>query len=192
MAQLTLLDQNEILRYLGYKGSEIFEETHKRINKAIEVANETALIRSAYKEFEIKNDDEGIVLLPGDTLLLGKSIKSFLSGYSKAILFCITLGREFDIEIQRSMIKDPSFGVILNACGVTLIEKAADELQREISSVKPKDPLKRFSPGYGDLPLKSQKDFLRLLDAQKSVGIGLNENMLMNPEKSVTAVFGMK
>lgn len=49
----------------------------------------------------------------------------------------------------------------------------------------------RFSPGYGDLPLKHQPDVLRLLEAQKRLGINLTSSGLMIPRKSVTAIMGI-
>lgn len=48
---------------------------------------------------------------------------------------------------------------------------------------------RRFSPGYGDRELKTQKDFLKWLGAVQ-IGISLTEACLMQPEKSVSAVIG--
>ena len=50
----------------------------------------------------------------------------------------------------------------------------------------------RFSPGYGDLPLSTQKDFIRILNTERLAGVTINENYLMNPRKTVTAVCGLK
>ena len=49
----------------------------------------------------------------------------------------------------------------------------------------------RFSPGYGDLPLETQRDVFRLLDCERKIGVWLNESLLMTPSKSVTAIFGL-
>ena len=49
----------------------------------------------------------------------------------------------------------------------------------------------RFSPGYGDLSITIQKDFLQALNADKTVGLSLSEGNLMIPEKSVTAFIGV-
>ena len=50
----------------------------------------------------------------------------------------------------------------------------------------------RFSPGYGDLPLDFQKEFLKITDASRKLGISLNDSLLMSPSKSVTAIIGIK
>ena len=49
----------------------------------------------------------------------------------------------------------------------------------------------RFSPGYGDYPIELQKDFLRILDAQRKIGLTVNDNFMLVPTKSVTAVLGL-
>ena len=52
-------------------------------------------------------------------------------------------------------------------------------------------PTWRFSPGYGDLPLETQGDFLRTVDAEKRLGVTLSPGGLCIPTKTVTAVIGL-
>ncbi len=193
MTKLSFEDRSEILRYLSYRGSELTEGIEKRINDCIKAANEAALIKSTYRRFKIEEKEEGIALLGTGEMLLGNSLKKHLNGAKEAVLFCITLGASFDTEIEKRMVSDPASGVILNSAGITLVEKAADDLQKEIDKTLP-DGFHtgvRFSPGYGDLPLESQEDFIRLLNTEKYLGVRLNRNMLMNPLKTVTAVAGI-
>ncbi len=49
----------------------------------------------------------------------------------------------------------------------------------------------RFSPGYGDLSLDCQPAFLRVLDAEKRIGLTCTASHLMAPSKSVTAIIGL-
>ena len=49
----------------------------------------------------------------------------------------------------------------------------------------------RFSPGYGDLPIEIQKDFFRVLEPNRKIGVSLTESMMMIPSKSVTAIIGI-
>ena len=49
----------------------------------------------------------------------------------------------------------------------------------------------RFSPGYGDLPLEMQVEILKILDAQKIMGLYLNDSYLITPSKTVTAIIGL-
>ena len=50
----------------------------------------------------------------------------------------------------------------------------------------------RVSPGYGDISLTMQKDIFAILDCERKIGITLNEDLLMSPSKSVTAIAGIK
>jgi cobalamin-dependent methionine synthase I len=50
---------------------------------------------------------------------------------------------------------------------------------------------RRFSPGYGDLPLEFQKTVFLLLNPEKYIGLTLSESLLMTPIKSVSAIIGI-
>lgn len=50
---------------------------------------------------------------------------------------------------------------------------------------------RRFSPGYGDLPLSLQPAMLRLTGADRMLGVQAGPSFLMTPMKSVTAVVGL-
>lgn len=186
-------DRSEILRYSGWRGGEITPETEKRIEESIKAANKAALIKSTYRFIDIKETDAGVLIAGTGVCLEGSSIKRHLNGVNRAVLLGATLGNSFDVEINRLMIKDAALAVLVNSAGVALVEKALDELQKEIDA-KLEDGFHtgmRFSPGYGDLPLETGKDIIRLLNAEKLLGIRMNSSYLMNPGKSVTAIAGI-
>ena len=49
----------------------------------------------------------------------------------------------------------------------------------------------RYSPGYGDLPIGIQRDFIRLLDTVRRIGLNVSDSGIMIPRKSVTAIIGI-
>ncbi len=184
-------DRKEVLRYLGYRGSEITDVVEEKLEAAFNICNKIINVRQVWKLYSIRESKEGITLEEADCVLYGESLKKLLKGLNEAILFCVTIGIDFDREVEKQMIKDPTLGVCLNACGIAAIEKACDNLQLEVEKELGKKTTTRFSPGYGDLPLESQRDFIRLLNTEKIAGVRLNENNLMNPLKSVTAIAGL-
>lgn len=185
-------DRSEILRYLGYRGGEISEKVERDFASAVETANKVIAPRFVWKLCSLKDTTEGLFLEEAGVMLKGTSIRKHLYGCDRAILFCVTLGTEIDLEIDRLMVNEPGKGVILNACGIAAIEKLADKLQSEIDKkLSGEHTGVRFSPGYGDLPLETQADIMRALSCEKSVGVRLNSNYLMNPQKSVTAIAGL-
>ena len=50
----------------------------------------------------------------------------------------------------------------------------------------------RFSPGYGDMSLEYQRDFISVLDAGKNIGLALTQSLMLTPTKSVTALIGIQ
>ena len=83
---------------------------------------------------------------------------------------------------------------VLQATAAEAIETYCNECQRQIEEEVAKEGLfvrPRYSPGYGDLSLTIQPDFLRVLNAQKTIGLFLSEGGVMQPEKSVTALMGL-
>lgn len=74
-----------------------------------------------------------------------------------------------------------------------LIEAYCNETNDILRAKKLKDGYRlrpRFSAGYGDFKLSHQRDFFRMLDITKKLGVCLNDECLMSPTKSVTAVIG--
>ena len=51
--RLTADDKNEILRYLGYRGSEITDGVEKRIEACMNKANEVSKIGYSYRLFSV-------------------------------------------------------------------------------------------------------------------------------------------
>ena len=108
-------------------------------------------------------------------------------------LFAATIGIEVDRLIKRTELTKMSDAVIYQAAGAAMIEAYCDEVNEELNQEAHKNNefLKpRFSPGYGDLALDHQKDFMRILQMDK-IGISLLESLLMVPSKSVTAIIGI-
>ena len=79
---------------------------------------------------------------------------------------------------------------VVDALASSYAEKACDIAQDVIKGNA--DCYNRFSPGYGDIPLKIQPQILELIGAGKYINIAIGENLLMSPTKSITAIMGMK
>lgn len=74
------------------------------------------------------------------------------------------------------------------------MEEIADLAEKELEQIVVKEGYHltwRFSPGYGDLPLETQKTLIQVLDTHRKIGVSLTESCLMMPSKSVTAILGI-
>ncbi|MBQ2799015.1 MAG: methionine synthase [Ruminiclostridium sp.] len=186
------IDKKEALRYLGINGKP--DDNTKTL---IDIC-ERELLKSAspkflFRIFEISDISEnGIRLCDCNLILTGKAIARHLTGCKKAVLMCATLGGGADALIRKMQITDMARAVITDALASAFIEQVCDYAEGEIKKSAIGFSLTdRFSPGYDDLPIELQKDFLLLLDAQKKIGLCATDNMLLTPRKSVTAIIGL-
>ncbi len=123
--------------------------------------------------------------------LQSKGLFRNLAGCDKVLLFAATVGIGVDRLIAKYGRISPTKALLMQAIGAERIEALCDafcqSLQEEAGwSLRP-----RFSPGYGDLPLETQKEIFALLQCEKHLGLCLTDSLLMSPTKSVTAFVGI-
>lgn len=126
----------------------------------------------------------------------GISIRKHLEGCDQAAVMAVTLGMEVDRMIRRHQVKNMAMAVILDAGASALADQAADQAEEILKGeLKARLPQAfttiRFSPGYGDYPLRYQRDIIRLTDARRKIGLTLTRGDMMVPHKSVTAIIGV-
>ena len=106
------------------------------------------------------------------------------------LLFCATVGHEADRRIARYAYSSPARAAVLDAAAGALAEALCDALVTAVvREYAPGKPCKRFSPGYGTLPLDAQRQIFDILELSR-IGVGLNESLLLSPAKTVTAIVG--
>lgn len=189
-----LIKKEEVLRYLGYRGSEIPPHTERLIDGCI--IETLGMVRPSYlyQKYSIHTSGDGIHLDGTEIVLTGKDIQAHLNGCQEVYLLCATIGMFVDKNIRLRMVMEPAAGVILDSCGSVAVEQVVDAVEKEIEKEvmeQGKQITWRFSPGYGDLPLTIQRDIADILDIHRKLGVSVNEDMLMTPSKSVTAIIGV-
>lgn len=183
-----VFDKSEILRYAGCKAAD--DEISALLNGCIEEVKEKLVYRVCHCELSVTAAD-GICDF-GAFKTESKNLADNLKDCQSVILFGATLGVEIDRLIMKYGSISPARALMLQALGAERIEALCDAFCNEIKG-KYGAPLKpRFSPGYGDLPLETQREIFSLLDCPKRIGLSLNDSLLMSPTKSVTAFVGIK
>lgn len=179
--------EKEILRYAGCKEAD--SETLVLLKNAIDEVESKLEYKVCYRELqlEINSDccDFGIFNLKSENLAKN------LSGCDRAIVFAATIGVEIDRLIVKYGRISPAKALILQAIGAERIESLCDEFCADIKDKCEVELKPRFSPGYGDLPLESQKELFKILTPEKYIGLTLTDSLLMSPSKSVTAIVGL-
>lgn len=186
---LTDDDIPEILRYLEYRGQDLGDDIYRQVRHCMEEINKSAKPKYIINTFDMERIGE----IPKDlAFLVGKDIAHHLKDSFKIILFGATLGSMVENTIRRAGIKNVGDSVIMDSAASTLMELVCDTIDSLLREEYSEYYLTtRYSPGYGDLPIASQRDFCNILDTSRKIGVNVSSSGIMIPRKSVTAVIGV-
>ncbi|MGI6255597.1 MAG: vitamin B12 dependent-methionine synthase activation domain-containing protein [Acutalibacter sp.] len=184
------MDRREILRYLGASTS--VPQLEEMIDRAEREVQRAASPRYLEGQFSLSVEQNGVTL--GGTFLPSKTLAAHLKGCQEAFLVAFTLGPGVDSLIKRFELTEMPLVPVLQACAAAYTEEQADLAQAGMEQYASQRGLylrPRYSPGYGDFPLSSQRFLFDALQVSKKIGITLTENYLMLPMKSITGVVGL-
>lgn len=185
-------DRRTICRYIGIRDGKPDEQTEKLIDEAIKLLEEDIAPAQVYAAHDCIKTEEGVKLSGCALVLAGNDIKSLLAESDRAVLLCATLGPGVDARIRQLQVSNVALALVYDAAASVAIDDYCDGIQAEIREKLPDmKHTMRFSPGYGDLPLESQGDFLRAVNAEKRAGVRLTAGGMLTPIKTITAVFGL-
>ena len=219
MAQLVrpealTLDRQEALGYVGYSGQVMSEDLLQRFEQ-LASACETTLepvgvwdvfaraesetcAQSSGFDYQARSAVQaqsypGVQLVDGPWLA-GADIANHLTGAKEVVLMACTLGAKSEHELRKYMALGSVDGVLYGACASALVESLANAVETSVVDFAAARGLRtnfRYSPGYGDMPLAVQPQFLRALNATTRIGLNVTPDNFLLPTKSVTAVIGL-
>ncbi len=181
------ISEKEILRYAGAK--EANEALLYLIRECVNEARGVLSYKVCFYETAISISDGKCDF--SHFSVHSKSLAKNLMGCDSVIIFAATVGIGIDRLIHKYSKISPSKALIFQAIGAERIEALCDTFEKDIKSFA-KCVRNRFSAGYGDVPLETQKEIFKLLSPQKSIGLTLGDSLLMSPTKSVTAFIGIE
>lgn len=187
------VDRAEVLRYMRMGGAEpdaVLADRLARVEREVLAACRPA---SYWRLEQLSFGPE-----PGDLRIGPLSVRSCalartLRGCRHAFLFCATLGAGVDALLRRYSQTSGADALMAQAVATAAVESYCDDCRARLlaePAVAGETLRMRFSPGYGDLPLETQRPLLQVLDSARRAGIVLTETLLMVPSKSVSAVIG--
>lgn len=185
------VDKKEALRYLGVRG-EPDAQTLALLDDCTARLMGVAAFKHTALELPVAIADDAITF--SGVTVKSHALARHIAGSAHALLFAATLGAGVDRLMQAYAATDIPMAAALQACAASLLESGADEAQAGFVKHYAQKGLylmPRFSPGYGDFSLAVQPDILRLLDAQRRIGLFATKNNMLTPTKSITAVIGV-
>lgn len=193
------IDPHEVLRYLGYKKELVTAEDIAQVQALLPEAMAAIKAAVCWGRFEVELLEEGKIRFPYGQVVSRDLWRNLTNGSQpcgsrEVFLFAATIGLAYDRLVQRARITSMAKASFLNAIGAAAVENVCDQLNEElcrIAAEEGKSLRPRYSAGYGDFSLENQRGIFDLLSPAKHIGLTLKDNLIMVPEKSVTAVIGL-
>ena len=187
---------DKLLARLGYL------KLHTKIDKKTEIlikenlgAAQKLIQPKAVLAFENISTAENIISFENGFKIQSAGVAKLFQNCFKAYGIAVTIGATIENRRNDYLTEKETFkALIFDAAGSVAAEEAVSAAYEQIKKIEAENNnivTKRYSPGYGDWAIESQKDFLEWLGASH-IGISLNKAFLMRPEKSVSAIIGVK
>ena len=182
------------------KLSKLSELKEKPLADAIKLAIDRGYTliqgKGVYKTYQLTNAKDGYPTGPAlDDLFSSDKIAKILSDCDYVTLLVSTIGPALETEVEKLQDKGDLTGAYaLEMVGGWMADYMADRIDDMIVPKITKagyERTMRFSPGYGEWPLKTQEKLLPLAEADK-IGVTLTDTDIMIPRKSVSAVIGWR
>lgn len=187
-----------IYRALGFsKGkTDLPSDIEKKTNGHIEEAGEFIALKGCAVRLAIKRIDNDSVVFTDGLVFKSKDLSKFLQGANEALLLGATAGSLIMDKIaQKSAEGDLTRAVTYNATAGEMVDEALTWIMEYFKQPLLRERLivdhRRFSAGYGDLSIGYQKVFYETLKLE-AIGVTLTDEYFLVPEKSVTAICGIR
>ena len=188
---------NAVYRRLGYKKgiTKVGELQREEIERHIEYAASLISLQGAGLRIPLKRVDPPLVILETDADIRSAKLAGFLNGCKEVLFIGSTAGRAVMDAIRENTEEgDMTRGVVIDAVASEMTDAALDWIMGFFNRLLARENARltkgRFSAGYGDFLLENQKIMYDMLELDR-IGITINENFILIPEKSVTAVVGI-
>lgn len=189
---LDKIDQREALRYMGYGKNKPDEKMQGILDECEQQLLKVISPKFVYKIFDIEHEENSVKVKSTTLSLEGRDICMHLKDCTKCVLLAATISAGADRLIRLYETQDMTKAVMTDCLASAAVEQVCNNVDNIVK--KETENLFqtwRFSPGYGDLPIDIQREFLDVLNAQKRIGLNSTENNILIPRKSVTAIIGL-
>ncbi|MDO9515384.1 MAG: hypothetical protein Q7J01_04690 [Syntrophales bacterium] len=192
------LPRDAIYRRLGYREGTTKIDARKReeIDRHIDYATSLISLKGAGLRVPLRDVTPHRVVFGTGAEIESDKLARFLKGCTEALLIGATAGGAVMDAIRGDTEGgDMTRGVVVDAAASEMTDAALDWIiglfNRLLTREQARLTKGRFSAGYGDFLLEKQRMVYDLLELHR-IGIKINENFILIPDKSVTAVAGIQ
>jgi len=192
------IPRKEIYRRLGFiKGvTQISPSQQEEIEQYINDAQSFINLKGAGLRMPIQKIKGSQIILAADILFESHQLAALLDTCREIVLMGATAGSDIMAAVGEDIAgRNVTRGVVFDATVSEMVDASLDWIMDYFNRTLLRENRKllkqRFSAGYGDFFLENQKTIYCLLQLDK-LGIQITENCILIPEKSVTAVTGIR
>lgn len=187
----------KIYHRLGYKkgATQLSLQEKKNVDMLIDRALFYISLKGCALPAVIDKNDGKKIDIAGSLTLESEKLAGFLQDCRESLFMGATAGSEIIEAIKDETLRNNlSSAVVYDATASEMTDAALDwvmsyfnnRIRRDGKRLLPR----RFSAGYADLKLENQKTIHQILQMEK-IGVAINANYILQPEKSVTAITGI-
>jgi hypothetical protein len=187
----------KIYQRLGFKKrtTQISEIQQEETDRFIQEASSLISLKGSLLRLAIKHNDGEKIILDGGLTFTSKKLSAFLHDCRETVFMAATAGSAIMEAIKdKTRQDDLAAAVVYDATASEMTDAGLDwimdylnqHLRREGKALLPR----RFSAGYADFNLENQRAIYDMLQMGK-IGVTINPNFILLPEKSVTAISGI-
>ena len=187
----------KIYQRLGFKKktTELTALRKKETDTFIEEALSLINLKGTMLKAVITGNNGDEVFLSGNLTFASKQLARFLRDCREALLMGATAGSAImDAIMDKTGQDNLSAAVVYDATASEMVDAALDWIMdyfnQQIRREGKKLLSRRFSAGYADFQLDNQQVIYQKLQMEK-IGVAINSNFILRPEKSVTALSGI-
>lgn len=187
----------EIYRRLGWRSgqTELPDDRRREVDRQIREAESLIRLRGAVRRIPLLRLEAGRTVLAGGEALESAKLSRLLKGCPEILLMAATAGGDIVAAASRDTAAGSAMrGVVLDAAASEITDAALDWIAAWFNGSLLREGRRllkrRYSPGYGDLALESQRVLFDLLELDR-IGVSLTDHCLLVPEKSVIALTGI-
>lgn len=187
----------QVYRALGHASeTTVSDALKKELSRYIEEARGFVALKGACLRLDVLKITAKEIHLEEKIVFKSSDLALFLKGASQVLIFGATAGQKImDAVAQKTAAKDLTRAVVYNAVAGEMVDDALTWLSQYCSHQIRRENLvldtRRFSAGYGDFDIKYQKVFWEHLKLD-AIGVVLTDAYCLVPEKSVTAISGIR
>lgn len=192
------LPEDAVYRRLGRKQNitSITRAQKNEINAYMHDAVSLIELKGSARTLTIIARSDGRIDLEDGTVFESAALAKMLDGCQEVLLMAATAGTAI-MQVIASDIAGANItrGVVLDATASEVVDAGLSWIMAYFNQALLRQgrivTRQRFSAGYGDLALANQRALYQLLKLER-IGIELNESCILIPEKSVSAIAGIR